>query len=418
MISMTASRLTIEPSDLQAPRSLAHPLTIPDTARAEVLALMESGKLHRYAEAGGSSESYAARLEREMARLLGRRYAVAVNSCGSALFLSLLGAGVRPGDPVLLNAFTLGPVPGAVVHAGARPIAIGITDDLVIDCADLEAKALQTGARHLLLSHMRGHVSDMTQVMCLAGRLGLTVIEDCAHTLGASWAGTPTGGFGIASCFSTQSGKHVNSGEGGVLVTDDPDIAARAILHSGSYMLFAQNGACPPADVMDRWANRCANFSLRLGEINAALALSQLPLLPERIRRWNDAHDRIALALARVQGIRLPQRPQQEAYVQSSLQFSLPSATRPQIEDIVNRCRNRGVFLKWFGMAEPEGYTSTPKHWAHVSEEDRSISPATERVLSSLLDFRLSTELTADDCETVAAIIAEEVRRAMQGAAA
>jgi len=135
-------------------------------------------------------------LEAEFAAHLGARFCVAVNSCGSAMFLALLCAWVKPGDAVLMNAFTLAPVPGAVAHAGARHVLVEITQDLVINLDDLVCKAKETGAHHLLLSHMLGHIADMPRLMGICDDLGITVIEDCAHTMGASWAGHPTGRFG------------------------------------------------------------------------------------------------------------------------------------------------------------------------------------------------------------------------------
>ncbi|MFN4058996.1 MAG: DegT/DnrJ/EryC1/StrS family aminotransferase [Roseinatronobacter sp.] len=219
--------------------------SIPTVAQERVAALMADGWLHRSGEAGTRGASSAARLEAAMAALTGRRYAVALNSCGSALFLALKGAGVGPGEKVLANAFTLGPVTGSVLHCGAVTVAFGITPDLTLDLDDLTAKAQGTGARVLLLSQMRGHMSDMCRLMPLAQELGLILIEDCAHTMGARWGDVPSGRFGLAGCFSLQSGKHANAGEGGVLVTDDAEPAARASLHSGSYLLYAQHGAAP-----------------------------------------------------------------------------------------------------------------------------------------------------------------------------
>jgi len=390
-----------------APASLRAPLAIPPEAQARVAAVMADGWLHRYGEASTRGPSAPARLEAAMAALIGRRYAVALNSCGSALFLALKGAGVGPGDKVLVNAFTLGPVPGAVLHAGAAPVVVGITPDLTLDLDDLAVRAQATGARVLLLSQMRGHMSDMGRLMPLAEGLGLTVIEDCAHTMGASWGDVPSGRFGFAGCFSLQSGKHANAGEGGVLVTDDAELAARTILHSGSYLLYAQHGAAPPLEVFEPLIAQCGNFSLRMGEIPAELALAQLPLLPDRAARWNRAHDRIAQALASVPGVALPRRMQAEAYVQSSLQFRLPGAAPAHIATMVARCRARGLWLKWFG-APAEGFTSRPDHWPGPVQD---VPPATVAILASLLDLRLSDALTDADADTVAAILIEELPR-------
>ncbi len=382
---------------------LGQPAPIPDAAREAAAALLGSGRLHRYGEAGGTGSMVAA-LEREFAALIGRRYAVAVNSCGSAMFLALIGTDVRPGDPVLMNAFTLGPVPGAIAHAGAVPVPVEITEDLVIDQADLRQKAESSGAKHLLVSHMRGHICDLEALADLCAELGITLIEDCAHALGASWAGRPAGAFGVAACFSLQSAKHVNAGEGGLIVTDDADLAARAILHSGSYMLYAQNGTVPPPEVMNRWRDTCANFSLRMTPLVAALALPQLPLLEARVQDWNRSHDRIAERLRRHPEFALPHRPPAEHYAQSSIQFRLPGRDRAGMQAFLAAARTAGVYVKWFGTEQAEGYTSNPAHWAGV---DAAQVPRARAIQATLCDIRLPLGLTAEDCDRVAAVLAQ-----------
>ena len=146
---------------------LSQPPPIPDEGIARAVEVLRTGWLHRYGETLGD-RSEAALLEEEFAAFAGAKYCVAVNSCGSAMFLALVCAGVMPGDKVLMNAFTLAPVPGAIAHAQAAHVFVEITPDLVIDLADLERKAQQSGAKVLLLSHMRGHVADMTALMELA----------------------------------------------------------------------------------------------------------------------------------------------------------------------------------------------------------------------------------------------------------
>lgn len=187
---------------------------IPQAGVEAALALMRSGQLHRYGEADGRPSEVAS-LEAEFAHELGVRYCVAMNSCGSTMFAALRAAAVKPGAAVLTNCFTLAPVPGASAHVGALPVLVDVTDDDTIDLTDLERKAAQSGARTLLLSHMRGHVGDMAALSVICHRHGVQVIEDCAHTMGAGWDGKATGTWGRAGCFSLQSYKHANSGEGG-----------------------------------------------------------------------------------------------------------------------------------------------------------------------------------------------------------
>jgi dTDP-4-amino-4,6-dideoxygalactose transaminase len=383
---------------------LGTPPSVPEQAITAATAVLRSGWTHRYGETLGDA-SDAAMLEAEFAALLGTRYCVAVNSCGSALYLALLCTGVGPGVPVLMNAFTLAPVPGAVAHAGAQHVLVEVTPDLVIDLDDLARKARASGARHLLLSHMRGHIADMTRLMALCGELGVTVIEDCAHTMGASWAGRPSGTFGRVGCFSLQAYKHVNAGEGGLIATDDEDVAARAILYSGSYMLYRQHRARPPEAVFERWKDVTPNYSLRMSNLVAAVARPQLGLLAERARVWNDRHGRLAALLGAIPGLRLPQRPQEEEFVQSSIQFAVTGLDAEAFARFLGACRGRGVYLKWFGAQQAEGYTSVSGQWRYLA--DPHTPPTTAAVLERLCDMRIPLTLTEADCTTIAAIVAD-----------
>ena len=383
---------------------LSQPPSVPEASIARAVEVLRSGWLHRYGETLGEG-SEVSLLETEFAASVGARYCVAANSCGSTMYLALVCTGVKPGDKVLMNAFTLAPVPGAVHHAGAEHVLVEITRDLTIDLDDLDRKARETGARHLLVSHMRGHIADMPAVMAIADRHGLTVIEDCAHTMGATWAGTPTGRFGTVGCFSLQAYKHVNGGEGGRLITDDEDVAARAILYSGSYMLYTQHKLRPDDAVFERWKGVTPNYSMRMSNLVAAIARPQLPLLAERARIWNDRHDRLADALARIPGIALPHRPQAEAYVQSSIQFRVADLDEARLHRFLEGCRARGVFIKWFGSQEPRGYTSLSGQWRYMANP--YTPPATLATLERLCDMRIPLDLPAEACADIAAIIGE-----------
>ena len=388
---------------------LGAPPPIPEEGIAAAVAVLRSGLTHRYGETLGDA-SDASMLETEFAAHLGTRYCVAVNSCGSAMYLALLCTGVRPGDRVLMNAFTLAPVPGAVAHAGAEHVLVEVTSDLVIDLDDLARKAKASGARHLLLSHMRGHIADMARLMALCDDLGITVIEDCAHTMGARWAGRATGSFGRVGCFSLQAYKHVNAGEGGLIATDDEDVAARAILYSGSYMLYRQHRARPSDAAFVRWKDVTPNFSLRMSNLVAAVARPQIRLLAERARAWNDRYGRLAAMLGAIPGLRLPHRPQEEEFVQSSIQFTVSGLDAEAFAGFLGRCRARGVYLKWFGAREAEGYTSVSGQWRYLA--DPHTPPATQAVLERLCDMRIPLALTEADCALVARIVGEELAAA------
>jgi len=389
---------------------LSAPDPIPESGIEAATRLMRDGRLFRYGEdRGGVPE--AALLEQEFAALLGRRYCVATNSGGCAIYLALKSAGVEPAEPVLVNAFTLAPVPGAIEHAGARAVLVDIDTRYVIDVDDLAAKAEASGARFALLSYMRGHVPDMDRVMAVCERLGVTVIEDCAHTLGATWRGRQTGTFGAAGCFSAQTFKHLNSGEGGLLVTDDEDIAARAILRSGSYMLYAQHRARPPEAVFERHRESVPNCSMRMSALAASVLRPQLALLPERIARWRTIHAMLAPLLARIAHLHLPPRPAEEGFVPSSLQFSLTDLPPDRIRRFVAECDAHGVHVKWFGAGDPLGFTSRHVHWGYLPRG--AALPSADRVLAGLCDLRLPLALNEADCRTLAAVLDEAMHAAL-----
>ncbi len=231
---------------------------------------MRSGRLHRYGEQG-SGVPEPSLLEQEYAAYVGSRYCVAVSSCGAAMFLALKALGVKPGDQVLTSSFTLAPVPGAIAHAGAQPVLVETTADYTTDLTDLEHKAATSGARVFLLSHMRGHITDLHAVRAICDRHGVALVEDCAHTMGARWDGRLTGTWGRIGCYSSQTYKHINSGEGGLLVTDDDDLAAQVILMSGCYMMYDQHILRPAPEVFERWRYVTPNFSMRMSNLAAAL---------------------------------------------------------------------------------------------------------------------------------------------------
>jgi dTDP-4-amino-4,6-dideoxygalactose transaminase len=381
---------------------LSLPPSIPEQGIERANEIMVTGKLHRYGE-DRSGVPEATALEQDFAAYVGTKYCAALNSCGAAMFVALKCAGVQHGDKVLMNAFTLAPVPGAVEHAGAQPVFIDINDHYEIDLADLDKKAASSGAHVLLLSHMRGHICDMNALMAICNLHGLQVIEDCAHTMGARWDSKYTGTFGSIGCFSLQSYKHANAGEGGLLVTDDPDTAAKAILYSGSYMLYVQHKARPDICYFEKYRGVIPNFSMRMSNLTAAIARPQIGLLAERAETWNARYRKLADGLSKIQNIRVPRRVHQENYVMSSIQFSVKGLSTAEMEGFLSACASRGVFVKWFGRDEPVGFTSVYAHWHYV--EQPQILPQTARVLSEVCDIRIPLVLPLESCDMIVAVI-------------
>lgn len=384
---------------------------IPEEGIEAALAVLRSGRLHRYNTAAGEVAETAL-LEEEFAALTGAKYCLAVASGGYALGCALRALDLHAGEAVLTNAFTLAPVPGAIAAAGGRPVFVEVTEDLVIDLGDLEAKAKSSGARLLMLSHMRGHLCDMATLMALCDRLGVQVIEDCAHTMGAAWNGVASGRHGVVACYSMQTYKHINSGEGGFLISDDAALMARAVLLSGSYMLYAKHRAAPPPEAFEAVRMVTPNVSGRMDNLRAAILRPQLRLLGERVARWAVLYRTLEAGLVATPGLALVERPEAETFVGSSFQFRLPDWSPARIALFLQRCVARGVELKWFGAEEPVAFTSRYDHWQYA---DPQSLPQTDRILAGLIDLRLPLTFTPQDCDTIARIIRAEALRVGQG---
>lgn len=382
---------------------------IPEEGIEAALRVMRSGRLHRY-NTVGEEISEVSLLEQEFAAAMGVKFALAVASGGYALATALRAVGVTPGDKVLTNAFTLAPVPGAIASVGAMPVFVGVTESLVIDLDDLVAKLDQ--ANVLMLSHMRGHLCDMDRLLEICTQAGVIVIEDCAHTMGARWKGRLSGTDGLIGCYSTQTYKHMNSGEGGLLISNDPKVMARAVMLSGSYMLYDRHIAGPDSTQYASIKYETPNVSGRMDNLRAAILRPQLKELDRQCRRWTDRYTVVEDGLRNTPGLTIVARPKAEQHVGSSIQFLLLDWNESDVQDVLTRCGRRGVELKWFGGAEPSGFTSRYDSWRYAHAAPM---PASDRILNGLVDMRLPLTFSLDDCAQIARIIRAEVSAVWQG---
>ena len=365
--------------------------------------VLKSGRLHRY-NTIEDELSEASLLEEEYAAYQGSKYCLACASGGYAMSVALKAAGLKPGESVLTNTFTLAPVPGSISNAGGNPIFVEITKDLVLDLDDLSRKVSESKARFLLISHMRGHLVDMDKLMQIVNENNLILIEDCAHTMGAQWKDKRSGNFGLAGCFSTQTYKHLNSGEGGLLTSNDEEFMARAIIYSGSYMLYERHGAAPSSKVFEEIRLETPNYSGRMDNLRASILRPQLKNLEKNINRWNERYQTVELELKEINGIEVPVRFEEEKYVGSSIQFRIPGISKSDAELFVKKNKELGVELKWFGNDDPSGFTSNHKSWKYVSRQQLNVS---DKILSGLFDLRLPLTFSIDDCKHISKIIIE-----------
>ncbi len=377
---------------------------IPEQGIKNAMEVLNSGRIHRYNTLPGEN-CFTTQLEENFAKYMGRKYCLACASCGSSIYLALKCAGVKQGDPVLCNAYTLAPVPGAIENAGGQIVLVEIMPDYTIDLEDLEKKAIESKAKVLLISHMRGHLADMDKVAAICKKHNITIVEDCAHTMGASWNGVKSGNVGLVGCYSTQTYKHMNSGEGGLFVTDDDEVIAKAIMYSGSYMLYSAHTSRPSLEVFEKVKKFTPNFSSRMDNLRAGILLPQLEKLDEQCARWNVLYDCMAEHINKISGLKCPERSPKEFYVGSSIQFNIENASYEQMQEFLEKTAKRGVQIKWFGHKEPQGFTSAYDSWQYF--KNLPDMPNTRKVLATMCDMRLPLTFNVEDCDLIAEIIKE-----------
>jgi dTDP-4-amino-4,6-dideoxygalactose transaminase len=380
---------------------------LPDTLRAEIERLMLSGDLFRYTAA---ADSPASLLEAEFAALTGSRFALAVSSCSAALFLSLKALDLPDHSRVLIPGFTFAAVPSAVIHAGCSPVLCEVGDNYRIDMADFAAKL--PGVQAVIISHMRGHTSDMDAIMALCDACNVPVIEDAAHSLGTTWHGRTIGTLGKIGCFSFQSYKMVNAGEGGILISDDADLVARCIIMSGAY---EHNWKKHPVlqDAFAAHQNRLPLYNLRLSNLSAAVARSQLPELPRRIRDGLRNHDLVAARLAASPHVSVPAPLPGEVRAPDSIQFNLTGMDDAAIRAFAAAAAQAGVKVQVFGQSSDNARA----FWNWQFIPDLPELPQTRAMLMRACDVRLPVHLSPAQCAAIANTLLEALETVTRAAA-
>lgn len=270
--------------------------------------VMEKDMANRY-QAKIPEMNFLLQCEREFAKFVGMKYACSLNSGGIAISLGLEGI-KRVFFPeekfenirIYSNAFTFHAVPSACVVAGFRETLqlIEATPELVIDLdhlencikKDLESNKFSRGKMILVLSYMRGRVPNMHRVVELCNKYDLVLLEDSAHGYGCSFDGKMCGSYGIVSTVSTQANKLVNTGEGGMIFTNNDDLQAFFIFSAGSYeeLWRKHEEMSPPEEVCLKYKYTVPTLSVRMTNIQGALMHPQLQVMNARIEQHNSMY--------------------------------------------------------------------------------------------------------------------------------
>ena len=254
------------------------PPLIGEEEKREVIDTLESG----WITTGPKTEAF----EKATCDYIGGGYAVAVNSCTAALHLSLVAAGVEEGDEIIMSPYTFASTGHVASYLGAKPIFVDITSDTYnLDPQQIEAKITER-TRVIVPGHYGGHPCDMEAIESIAEKHGLVIIEDAAHAIGAEYRGKKVGALGHLTCFSFYATKNLTTGEGGMVVTQDEELAQRIRVLS-MYGISDARRIWKRYAPKGSWAYDIAElgYKYNMMDIQAALGLPQLKKLDGFIQR-------------------------------------------------------------------------------------------------------------------------------------
>ncbi|HJN18659.1 MAG TPA: DegT/DnrJ/EryC1/StrS family aminotransferase, partial [Armatimonadota bacterium] len=260
-----------------------------------VVDALRQGRMSETTDMGHNLE-----LERVFKEVHGVAHAMAVNGGTAALDSAVFAAGVGPGDEVITAPFCPGYVATPILHMNAIPVFIDVDPKTgCIDPAAIEPE-ITDATRAIMVVHLNGHPADMDPIMEVASRHGLTVIEDCAHSQGSTYKGRPTGALGHIAAFSLQSVKNLACGEGGMVLTDDPEMYERASL-VGHHP--ARLNECLEMEQYRRYLDTGLGWNYRIHMLAAAIGVLQMERFDETMALRRANAERISHAMESIPGV-------------------------------------------------------------------------------------------------------------------
>ena len=264
--------------------------------RAEVADVLESGYLFRYGELDDPRfKAKVYTLEAEVARCCGVKHAVATSSGTSALLISLQALGVGQGGEVICPAYTFVASYTSVIAAGGVPVLAEIDESLTLDPEDVERR-LSADTKAIMPVHMLGNPSNMDALMDVADRAGVPVLEDACQAVGASYHGRRAGSIGAMGAFSLNFFKTVTAGDGGMAITDDEELYARAFG-------YHDQGHSPNRAGVEVGHRQILGLDFRMNELTGAVALAQFRKIDEILGTLREKKARLRQAIGQVPGM-------------------------------------------------------------------------------------------------------------------
>ncbi|MDP2729859.1 MAG: DegT/DnrJ/EryC1/StrS family aminotransferase [Dehalococcoidales bacterium] len=316
--------------------------------------------------------------EDNLASFVGVKYAVGLNSGTDAIHLSLLAAGIKPGDEVITVAHTFVATVATIVHCGAKPVLVDVDRYFNMDVTKLEP-AISPQTKAIIPVHLNGRLCDMEKLMDIARKHNLVVIEDAAQALGARFEGQKAGSFGLTGCFSFYPAKVLGSlGDGGAVVTNSSEIAERIRL------LRDHGQQRATGDIL------FYGYNSRLDNLQAAILVVKLKHLPDWIERRRELAMLYEKGLSDLPQVQTPPPPQEGHYFDIFTNYVIYAEERDSLVDYLRDCGIE-ILVSW----------PKPMHHHEALGLEHFHLPETERISREVLSLPLNTEISNEQAQFV-----------------
>jgi perosamine synthetase len=367
------------------------PINQPSMGKEEIEAVVEVLKSGILTEKSGRGPRVL-QFEKEFAKFVGAKHAVAVSSGTAALHASLLAAGIQPGDEVVVPSFTFSATAGAVVLAGGKPAFADIDSDTYCITRESIEAVLTRATKAIMPVHMYGVCADMEPITELAHNRGIVVIEDAAQAHGAEYNGRKAGSLGDAACFSFYAGKNMTTGEGGMITTSDDDLAEQL-------KRIRTHGEERPY-----WVAR-QGHNYRMPEMAAAIGAVQLKRLPSFLQDRRKNAEYLTEKLGVLGKLVMPKEPAGRKHAWYLFTPRLRGANAGKRNKLVEKLRSKNI-----GCSV---YYESPVHmlpyYRDLQSTRRSPLPETERACRQVFSLPVHPMLKQAELQYVT----DSVKRAI-----
>ena len=356
------------------------PINAPQIGKEEidaVVKVLESGVLTHGLGAG----PIVTKFEKNFAKFMGAKHAIAVNTGTAALHLALAAANLKTGDEVILPSFTFVATAEVVVMAGAKPVFVDVNPETYNISPEKIEKAITKKTRAIMPVDLYGLPADMQPIKEIAEKHGLLIIEDAAQAHGAKYKGKPPGAFADAACWSFYASKNITTGEGGMVTTNDDELAEK--------MRFMRSHG-----EKEKYKSLMLGHNYHMTEIQAAIGCVQLGKLPKFSEKRRKNAEKLTSNLKNSRKLKLPTEPKGYQHSWYLYTVRLKNAKEKERDEIVEKLRQKGI--------DAQVYYKCPIHlMPYYSKFGKYHLPETEKAAVQVFSLPVHPGVTDEQADYI-----------------